>query len=126
MKSLILLAALGTLAACNTFEGLGRDLAAGGDAITNAAEEAQNPPPQPTVYQQARPAAQPPAAYQQPAYQRPVYQQSAAPAYNTAIPQPAAPVYAPAPIQSQPLPTLPAPQGQQIPSQQPTGGPYGF
>ena len=122
MKSLSLLALLGALSACNTFEGVGRDLAAGGEALTNAAQEAQNPPPQPTVYQQARPSAQPPAAYQQPSFQQPAYQQPSAPAYNTAPRQPAAPVYTAPQIQSQQLPTLPPPQNQQ----QPTAGPYGF
>jgi predicted small secreted protein len=40
-KILILLLALGTLAACNTVSGAGQDLQAAGSAVTGEAEEAQ-------------------------------------------------------------------------------------
>jgi len=58
MKSVIALALLGTLAACNTVEGIGRDLARGGEAIEEAATSAQQPQPRP-VYQTVPPQQQP-------------------------------------------------------------------
>jgi predicted small secreted protein len=45
MKPLIALTFLASLSACNTFEGLGRDLAAGGEAIENVAIDARRPAP---------------------------------------------------------------------------------
>jgi len=45
MKKLSGVALLGLLASCNTFEGIGRDLAAGGEAIEGAAVTAQQPAP---------------------------------------------------------------------------------
>lgn len=66
MKRLTAVLALVALSGCNTFEGLGRDLAAGGEAIEGAASEAKRPAPQP-VY---RPVQQQPAPiYQQPSSQ---------------------------------------------------------
>lgn len=50
MKSVFALTLLGTLAGCNTVEGIGRDLARGGEAIEEAATSAQQPQQQP-VYQ---------------------------------------------------------------------------
>lgn len=40
-KFLLLVAALGMLAACNTMKGAGRDMSAAGDAITDQAAETQ-------------------------------------------------------------------------------------
>lgn len=62
MRILIPLALLAFLPACNTVEGFGRDLARGGEAIEEAAKDAQRPAPQP-VY---RPAPDQPT-YSQPA-----------------------------------------------------------
>lgn len=55
MKPLFALALLGLVAGCNTVEGLGRDLAAGGAAIEEASEDARRPRPQP-VYTTPAPA----------------------------------------------------------------------
>jgi predicted small secreted protein len=80
MRTLTALALMGALAGCNTFEGFGRDLAAGGAAIEEAAVEAQRPAE--PVYRQPAPQQQPiyrqpvqPQVYQQPAPQRPTYGQ---------------------------------------------------
>jgi len=88
MKKLSALALLGALVGCNTFEGIGRDLAAGGEAIEDAAVTAQQPvpvvQPQP-VYQQV-PQRQPiyqPAPQQQPIFQ----QQPVVQPYNPNTPQ---------------------------------------
>ncbi len=62
MKPLFALALLGILAGCNTVEGFGRDLAAGGTAIEEASTEARKPQP---VYNSAP--------------QQPIYQQQPAP-----------------------------------------------
>ena len=58
MKPIFALALLGALAGCNTVEGIGRDLARGGEAIEQAATEAQQPAPQP-LRQQPAPSPQP-------------------------------------------------------------------
>jgi len=63
MKTLSALALILAVSGCNTFEGVGRDLAAGGQAIEQAATDAREPTPEP-VY---RPAPQP----QQPIYSQP-------------------------------------------------------
>ena len=65
MKPIIALALLGALAGCNTVEGIGRDLARGGEAIEEAAESAQQPV--------TRPQAQP--VYQPVPQQQPIYRQ---------------------------------------------------
>lgn len=62
MKSLSALALVLSIAGCNTFEGFGRDLAAGGEAIEEAATNARAPAPEP-VY---RTAPQPAPVYNQP------------------------------------------------------------
>ncbi len=69
MKSIIALTLLASLSACNTFEGMGRDLAAGGEAIQGAAVEAQRPlPPQP-IYRQPVQPVQPAPTYQTAPYE---------------------------------------------------------
>ena len=70
MKPIFAVIFLSTLAGCNTFEGVGRDLAAGGEAIEEAAISAQRP--QPVVQPAPQPVFQ--RAPQQPIYQ-PVPQQ---------------------------------------------------
>lgn len=42
MRILALIAALVTLSACNTVEGVGQDIKAGGQAIENAAQDVAN------------------------------------------------------------------------------------
>lgn len=42
MRILALIAALVTLSACNTVEGVGQDIKAGGQAIENAANDVAN------------------------------------------------------------------------------------
>ena len=64
MKTVFVVALIFAVSGCNTFEGFGRDVAAGGQAIEQAAVSAQQPEQQP-VY---RPAPQPQApVYSQPA-----------------------------------------------------------
>jgi len=59
MKPLIALALLASVSACNTFEGMGRDLAAGGEAIEGAAIEARRPAPPQPVYRAPQQPVQP-------------------------------------------------------------------
>jgi entericidin B len=42
LAALALLFSVGTLAACNTMEGAGEDISAGGDALDDAAEDARD------------------------------------------------------------------------------------
>lgn len=69
MKTLSALALILAVSGCNTFEGVGRDLAAGGQAIEQAATNARAPDPEP-VY---RPAPQPPIYSQPPPGSQYVY-----------------------------------------------------
>lgn len=71
MKSITALALLGALAGCNTVEGIGRDLALGGEAIEEAATGAQQPQP-----------AQPQTVYQPVPQQQPIYRQQPVAPYN--------------------------------------------
>ncbi|GEM_PF-1763325 len=78
MKPLFALALLASIAGCNTVEGFGRDLAAGGEALEQAATEARPVDEQQTqsVYQ--------PVPQQQTIYrQQPVQQINPAPIPNS-------------------------------------------
>ncbi len=60
MKALVLITALFLLAACNTFEGMGKDLQAAGRDLTNAADDNKDKSAQPQPQPVQQPAQQSP------------------------------------------------------------------
>ena len=85
MKKLSGVALLGLLASCNTFEGIGRDLAAGGEAIEGAAVTAQQPAP--VIQPAPQPVIQQQPVYQQIPQQQPIIQQQPLQPYNSGATQ---------------------------------------
>lgn len=75
MKPLFALTLLSVLAGCNTVEGIGQDLAAGGQAIEGAADDAR------PAQQQQQP------VYQPVPQQQPIYRQQPVPTYNPPVVQ---------------------------------------